>query len=68
MFHCDTYEFAKHKHVDFPSSNKRLIISFAFIHSDVWEPSNIPNLSGACWFVIFFIDDFTRVSWVFLLI
>jgi len=29
-------------------------------------PSNIPNVSGARWFITF-IDDCTRVTWVFLL-
>jgi len=66
MFLCDTCEFAKHKHVDFPSINKRIIVSFALIHSDMWEPFSIPNLSRAYWFVIF-IEDCTRVSRVFLL-
>ena len=66
MFHCDDCEFAKHKRVSFPISNKRTSVPFSLVHSDVWGPSNIPNISGARWFVIF-IDDCTRVSWVYLL-
>jgi len=65
MFHCDTCEFARHKHVNLPSSNERMVVPFALIRSDVWAPSSIPNLSWAHWFVIF-IDNCTRVSWVFL--
>jgi len=66
MFRCNTFEFANHKHVDFPSSNKRMTIPFALVHSNLWGFSSIPNLSGVHWFVIF-IDACTRVSWVFLL-
>jgi len=65
IFHCDTREFAKYKCVDFPSSNKRMIVPFASLHSYVWGPFGIPNLLGACWFLIFI--DHTQVSCVFLL-
>jgi len=54
------------EHVDFPSSNKRMVVPFALIHSDVWGSSSIPYLAGTSRFVIF-IDDCTRVTWVFLL-
>jgi len=66
VFCCDTCEFANHKRVDFPSSNKRMPIPFALVRSDVWGSPSIPDQSGAHWFVMF-IDDCTRVSWVFLL-
>ena len=36
------------------------------IHSDVWGPSRIKNISGDRWFVSF-IDDHTRLTWVFLM-
>ena len=32
----------------------------------MWGPSTLQNVSGACWFLTF-IDDCTRVTWVFLL-
>lgn len=59
-------ELAKHKRVSFPVSNKRSSIPFYLIHSDIWGPSPIPNITGAKWFVSF-IDDCTRVTWIFLL-
>ena len=65
-FHCDVCELAKHKRTSFPVSNKRTSAPFTLIHSDVWGPSTISNISGARWFVSF-IDDCTRVSWIFLL-
>lgn len=36
------------------------------IHSDVWGPSRVTTQSGKSWFITF-IDDHTRVTWVFLL-
>nr|KYP63992.1 Retrovirus-related Pol polyprotein from transposon TNT 1-94 [Cajanus cajan] len=39
---------------------------FYLIHTDVWGPSIVSNVSGARWFLTF-IDDCTRVTWVFLL-
>ena len=60
-FSCEVCEMAKHKHIPFPISNERSVSSFYLIHSDVWGPSVIPNVSGARWFVTF-IDDCTRVS------
>lgn len=65
-FHCDICEYAKHTRVSFPISNKRSSSPFYLIHSDIWGPSTVPNVSGSRWFVSF-IDDCTRVSWIFLL-
>lgn len=64
--HRDVCEFAKHKRVNFPMSNKRCATPFYLIHSDVWGPSITPNISGPRWFVSF-IDDCTQISWIFLL-
>ena len=65
-FHCDICELAKHTRVSFPISNSRSSLPFHLIHSDIWGPSTIPNVSGARWFVSL-IDDCTRVTWLFLL-
>ena len=65
-FHCDICEFAKHTRVSFPISNKRSSHPFHLIHSDIWGPSTVPNVTGARWFVSL-IDDCTRVTWLFLL-
>ncbi|KAJ9556713.1 hypothetical protein OSB04_011327, partial [Centaurea solstitialis] len=64
--HCEVCELAKHKRIPFPVSNKRSTFPFYLIHTDIWGPSNVSNISGARWFVTF-IDDCTRVTWVFLL-
>ena len=65
-FHCQTCELEKHTHVYFPIINKRSSHPFHLIHSDIWGPSTIPNVSRAHWFVSL-IDDCTRVTWIFLL-
>nr|KYP41064.1 Retrovirus-related Pol polyprotein from transposon TNT 1-94 [Cajanus cajan] len=64
--HCEVCEFAKHKRVPFPISNKMSSFPFFLVHTDVWGPAHVPNISGAKWFLTF-IDDCTRVTWVFLL-
>ena len=64
-FHREACELAKHKRVPFPINNKSSFVPFYLIHSDIWGPSTISNVSGARWFVSF-IDDCTRVTWIFL--
>lgn len=56
-FHCDVCELAKHNHVPFLTSKKKLC-SFLF-HS--LGPSTIPNVFEAICFVSS-IDDCTRVA------
>ena len=65
-FHCDVCEFAKHHRVSFPLSNKKCSIPFTLVHSNIWGPARVPNISRARWFVSF-IDDCKRMSWIFLL-
>ena len=49
--HCDICEFAKHRRVPFLISNNRTFIPFSLIHSDIWGPSTVSNVSGVRWFV-----------------
>ena len=64
-FHCDICEYAKNIRVSFPISDKRTS-PFFLIHSNIWAPSTIPNISGSCWFMTF-IDDCTKVSLIYFL-
>lgn len=64
--HCDVCDFAKHKRVSFTISNKRSSVLFYLIHSDVLGPSNILNILGSRWFLLF-VNDCTRISCFFLL-
>lgn len=59
-------ELAKHKSVPLPMSNKISTSPFHLVHTDVWGPSNVLNISGAKWFFTF-IDDCTRITRHFLL-
>ena len=64
LLHCESCQFAKQNRI--PCSPKPYIpISlFSLIHSDLWGPSKISNISGAWWFMTL-IDDHTRISWVY---
>ena len=37
---------------------------FDLIHSDVWGPSPVSNISGSRYFIVF-VDDYSRYSWIF---
>ena len=52
--------------VFFSPQNYRTSKPFALIHSDIWGPSRVSTLSHQRWFLSF-VDDHTRVCWVFLL-
>ena len=66
MLHCEVCQLAKHHRVSYPLSNNKASFPFQLIHTDVWGPSRVPNISGARWFVSF-IDDCSRVTWLFLM-
>ena len=57
---------AKHTHVFYPIQPYKPSDPFTLIHSGIWGPSRVNNVSGARWFITF-IDDHTRICWVFLL-
>ena len=63
---CKTCVLAKsHKHLYFPSITHS-IASCALIHSDVWGPA--PNFTSHNFFYyVLFVDDCTRMSWVYFL-
>jgi hypothetical protein len=65
-FKCDICQFSKHTRTTFPSRLTKSVEPFELIHSDVWGPAPVSNISGARWFVSF-IDDCSRVTWIFLM-
>ena len=65
-FKCDTCILAKSHRVSYSTSLNKSDIPFALIHSDVWGPSPITTSSGIRWFVTF-IDDYTHMTWLYLL-
>ena len=64
MLQCEYCILAKQIHNTYLTQPYTLSKPFCLIHSDIWGPARISNLSGAQWFVTF-IDDHTRVCWVY---
>jgi transposase InsO family protein len=63
---CETCIKAKsHRSSYLPSTNKAFS-PFELIHTDVWGPSPICSKAGFRWYIIF-IDDFSRMTWLYLL-
>ncbi|KAJ9679118.1 hypothetical protein PVL29_021141 [Vitis rotundifolia] len=65
-FQCEVCELAKHHWASFPKSKYKPLIPFTLIHSGLWGPSRTPNRTHKKWFITF-IDDHTRLCWVYLL-
>ncbi|CAL8164315.1 unnamed protein product [Prunus armeniaca] len=65
-FTCDTCILAKSHRVLYLLSTNKYTTPFMLIHSYVWGPSLITAPSGVRWFVTF-IDDCTRMTWLYLL-
>ncbi|KAL0556045.1 hypothetical protein IC582_004550 [Cucumis melo] len=63
---CDVCIRAKQHRVSFPSQPYKPTQPFILVHSDVWGPSKVTTSSGKRWFVTF-IDDHTRLTWVYLI-
>ena len=59
-------QFSKHVRNSYPFQPYKSSHPFHLIHSHVWGPSKIKNISSSRWFVTF-IDDHIRVTWVFLM-
>ena len=65
-FECEICQLSKQVRSHFPIQPYRASSPFSIIHSDIWGPSRIKNVTGTRWFVSF-IDDHTRLTWVFLM-
>ncbi|KAL4010602.1 hypothetical protein IC575_030104 [Cucumis melo] len=63
---CDVCIRTKQHRVSFLSQPFKPTQLFTLIHNDVWGPSNVTTSSGKRWFVTF-IDDRTRLTWVYLI-
>jgi hypothetical protein len=66
VFQCETCTLAKSHRVTYPVHLNKKDTPFSLIHSDVWGPSPIHSIPGFRWFV-FFVDDCTRMTWLYLL-
>lgn len=65
-FHFEVCQFAKHVRTSYRNLSYKESQPFSLVHSDVWGPSRVTNITGSHWFITF-IDDHTRLTWVFLM-
>ena len=64
-FACDTCHLSKSTRLPFPTSTSRANRMFDVVHSDIWGPI-LESFDGYKYFVSF-VDDFSRVTWIYLL-
>ena len=62
---CDVCHFSKSTRLSFSPSTSRASYSFEIIHSDIWGPVK-ESFDGFKYFVTF-IDDFTRITWIYVM-
>jgi transposase InsO family protein len=63
---CEACQLRKHHRVSFPSRVVRRVSSaFEFVHSDVWGPIN--KAANKFHYFVTFVDDFSRMTWLFLM-
>ena len=65
-FECEICQLSKQVRSHFPIQPYKASSPFSMIHRDIWGPSRIKNVTGTRSFVSF-IDDHTRLTWVFLM-
>ncbi|KAJ4703438.1 Retrovirus-related Pol polyprotein from transposon TNT 1-94 [Melia azedarach] len=63
---CDHCIFGKLHRSKFPKAIHRTKGTLDYIHSDCWGPSRVESLGGHRYFVSM-IDDFSRMTWVFIM-
>ena len=65
-FRCQTCTLVKSHYISYPANSNKSCVPFALVHSDVWGPTPCLYNSGFRWFIIF-IDDYTRMTWLYLM-
>ena len=65
VHNCEVCHFSKFTRLPFNSSASRACNPFEIIHSDIWGPV-LKSFDGFRYFVTF-VDDFTRITWLYLL-
>ncbi|XP_074288382.1 uncharacterized protein LOC141613544 [Silene latifolia] len=64
---CDVCHLAKQHRNSFSNNEQRALDIFDLIHCDLWGPYRIPSSCGAKYFLTI-VDDFSRATWVYLLL
>jgi len=65
-FQCETCILAKSHRICYPLHQNKKDTPFTLIHFDVWGSFPINIVSRFNWFVLF-VDDYTRMTWLYLL-
>ena len=65
-FQCEVCQLAKHTQSNYPNHEYKSYQPFSMIHSDIWGPTRVKNITRSKWFVSF-VDDHTRTTWMFLM-
>ena len=52
-FQCEICQFSKNIRYSYPNRSYKASQPFSMIHSDVWGPSRIKNVTGSRWFISF---------------
>ncbi|KAJ4701403.1 Retrovirus-related Pol polyprotein from transposon TNT 1-94 [Melia azedarach] len=63
---CEHWIFGKLHRSKFPKAIHRTKGTLDYIHSDCWGPSRVESLGGHRYFMSM-IDDFSRMTWVFIM-
>ena len=63
---CEICQMSKATRLPFVPSKSRTSKLFEVVHSDIWGPSRVESFDGYKYFVTF-IDDYSRVTWLYLL-
>ena len=62
---CESCIFGKQHRETFPTSSWYANRNLQLVHSDICGP--LPTSLGGCIYFLLFIDDFSRMTWVYLL-
>ena len=62
---CESFIFGKQHRENFLTSSWRTNKHLQLVHSDICGP--LPTLLGGCRYFLLFIDDFSRMTWVYFL-
>ena len=66
MEFCEDCILGKSSRLRFETAAHTTKEKLGYIHSDLWGPTQVTSLGGCKYFLIF-IDDFSRMVWVFAL-
>ena len=63
---CEICVTSKFSRLPFNLSQSRTSKCFELVHSDIWGPAPVDSVNGYKYYALF-IDDFSRVTWLYLL-